>query len=454
MSRSTKFLAAVGAAFLMPLFVAVVAPQVVTSASAFAEDEKPEPKYKNVQTRQRQSVGATCGKALEKVQPDLEAENWKGSLVLLKEIEANSKTCKSDYEQTQVWKFQAYVYYSLDDYNNAIRSYKKVVDGVGTPPELKLDTRYTLAQLYTVQEDYRNAALQLEAWMKESTIVGADAKMLLAQIYYQLDRKKESLRFVEEAIADVESKDILPKEGWWGLQRVLYYEKGNYPKVTSILEKMVKHYPKWTYWRQLGGMYGEQERETDRLVATEVVYLNNQLETESQVMSMAYMYLGAEVPYRAAKIIEKGMKDGIITRSAKNLEVLGTAWYQSKDLQKAVIALESASKKADTGNLQARLAGIYLDLGRDTEAYRAADRAAKKGGMKRPESNYLIMGNALINLHCYSDAIKAFGSSIKVATDEKSKRYPRQWIKYAEAEGDRLDKLRKVGATVPSCKKG
>ena len=74
--------------------------------------------------------------------------------------------------------------------------------------------------------------------------------------------------------------------------------------------------------------------------------------------------------------------------------------------------------------------------------------------MKRPESNYLIMGNALINLHCYSDAIKAFGSSIKVATDEKSKRYPRQWIKYAEAEGDRLDKLRKVGATVPSCKKG
>ncbi|MDO7636397.1 MAG: tetratricopeptide repeat protein, partial [Porticoccaceae bacterium] len=308
--------------------------------------------------------------------------------------------------------------------------------------------------LYTVQEDYRNAALQLEAWMKESTIVGADAKMLLAQIYYQLDRKKESLRFVEEAIADVESKDILPKEGWWGLQRVLYYEKGNYPKVTSILEKMVKHYPKWTYWRQLGGMYGEQERETDRLVATEVVYLNNQLETESQVMSMAYMYLGAEVPYRAAKIIEKGMKDGIITRSAKNLEVLGTAWYQSKDLQKAVTALESASKKADTGNLQARLAGIYLDLGRDTEAYRAADRAAKKGGMKRPESNYLIMGNALINLHCYSDAIKAFGSSIKVATDEKSKRYPRQWIKYAEAEGDRLDKLRKVGATVPSCKKG
>ena len=53
--------------------------------------------------------------------------------------------------------------------------------------------------------------------------------------------------------------------------------KNNYNKVISILEKLVKHYPKWTYWRQLGGMYGEREREMDRLVATEVVYLNGQL---------------------------------------------------------------------------------------------------------------------------------------------------------------------------------
>ena len=133
----------------------------------------------------------------------------------------------------------------------------------------------------------------------------------------------------------------------------------------KILEKLVKHYPKWTYWKQLGGMYGEREREMDRLVSTELIYLNGQLSKESEVMSMAYMYLGAEVPYRAAKIIDKGMQDGYVERSSKNLEVLGTAWYQARDLDSAVSALEAASEKADTGNLQARLAGIYLDLGRD-----------------------------------------------------------------------------------------
>ena len=200
-------------------------------------------------------------------------------------------------------------------------------------------------------------------------------------------------------------------------------------------------------------MYGEQERETDRLVATEMVYLNGQLDKESQVLSMAYMYLGAEVPYRAAVIIEKGMKDGIVKSSAKNLEILGTAWYQAKDLNNAVKALENASKKSDTGNLQARLAGIYLDLGRDAAAYKAATRADKKGDVKKPDSNFLVMGNALINLNCYQDAVGAFKKSLKVAKDKKGKRYPKQWIRYAETEGNRLQKLRDVGATVPGCNK-
>ena len=221
----------------------------------------------------------------------------------------------------------------------------------------------------------------------------------------------------------------------------------------KILEKLVKHYPKWTYWKQLGGMYGEREREMDRLVSTELIYLNDQLNKESEVMSMAYMYLGAEVPYRAAKIIDKGMQDGYVERSSKNLEVLGTAWYQARDLDSAVSALEAASEKADTGNLQARLAGIYLDLGRDKDAYRAATRASKKGGVKRPDTNYLVMGNALVNLNCFNDAISAFKKSLKNAKDKKAMKYPRQWIKFSESEGSRLQKLRDVGLKIRACGK-
>jgi len=455
MFKSIKNLTLFSAAFLLPLMIAMVDPSCSVGAAAVAEEEdkKEEPKYKNVKTRKRQSVGAKCAKALEKVQVVLEEENWPESMAMLDNIESSTKTCKTPYEQTQVWKFKGYVYYSLDDLSGAIRSYRQVIDGEGTPEDLRLDTRYTLAQLYTAEERYAEAARELEIWIEQSKIIGNDARSLLAQIYYQLDRKADALRMIEQAIADVESKGKLPKERWWSLQRVLYYEKNDYKKVISILENLVKHYPKWTYWKQLGGMYGEQERVMDQLVASELVYLNGELDKESQVMGVAYMYLGAEVPYKAAQIIARGMDDEIVERNAKNLEVLGTAWYQAKHLNRALESLESASQFSDSGELKSRIAGIYLDLGRDKEAYKAAKKAAKKGSVKRPDSNYLVMGNALVNMHCYKDAIAAFQKSLKAATTKKAKRYPKQWIKYADVEGTRLGKLRDLGAKVPSCRK-
>ncbi|MGB2102225.1 MAG: tetratricopeptide repeat protein [Porticoccaceae bacterium] len=440
--------------FMMPVMVSTVAPYSDFSASAFAEEkEKEEPKFKNVKTRKRQSVGAKCGKALEKIQVVLEEEDWPKSMDMLEGIEASSKTCKSPYELTQVWKFKGYVYYSLDDFPGAIRSYKQVINGEGTPEDLRLDTRYTLAQLFTAEERYADAAEQLEIWIDESTIVSNDARGLLAQIYYQLDRKEESLNMLELAIADVESKGKLPKERWWSLQRVLYYEKNDYDRVIAILEKLVKHYPKWTFWKQLGGMYGEQERPLDQLVASEVVYMNGKFDKESQVMGVGYMYLSAEVPYKAGKIISQGIEDGIIESNAKNLEVLGTAWYQAKELNLALQALDAASQYSDSGDLQSRMAGIYLDLGKDSEAYKASLKAAKKGNVKRASSNYLIMGNALVNMHCYKDAIAAFQKALKAAETKKEKKFPTQWIRYADVEGERLDKLRKLGAEVPSCRK-
>ena len=440
--------------FMLPVMISTVVPSSDFGGSVFAEEKKKEePKFKNVKTRKRQSVGAKCGKSLEKVQMLLEEENWLASMEMLEGIEASTKTCKSPYELTQVWKFKGYVYYSLDDFNGAIRSYKQVIDGEGTPEDLRLDTRYTLAQLFTAEERYADAAEQLEIWIDESTIVSSDARGLLAQIYYQLDRKDESLTMLELAINDFESKGKLPKERWWSLQRVLYYEKNDYNRVIEILEKLVKHYPKWTFWKQLGGMYGAQERSMDQLVASELVYLNGKYDKENQVMGMGYMYLAAEVPYKAAQIISKGIDDEIIESNAKNLEVLGTAWYQAKELNRALQALSRASEYSDSGDLQSRMAGIYLDLGNDSEAYIASLKAAKKGNIKRPSSNYLIMGNALVNMHCYKDAIGAFQKALKAAETKKEKKFPTQWIRYADVEGTRLGKLRDLGAEVPSCRK-
>jgi tetratricopeptide (TPR) repeat protein len=432
--------------FFRRSLTALLVPFTLCAFGALAAEEE-ESKYANVKTKQRQAVGQKCGKVLEGVQEMTEAEQWPQARSAL---EGALGSCTSSYEKSQVYNFLGYVYYSLDRYKDAINTYKKMLNEPDVDERQAINTRYTVAQLYLVIEDYANAAKELEAWMRVSPIVGSDAKVLLGQAYYQLNRKSEALKLVEEAIREQEAKGNLPKEGWWSLQRVIYYERGDYKKVVSILKQMIKHYPNFSYWRQLGGMYSELNQEMNQLVATELVYLSGDMDKERQLLSMAYLYIGAEAPYMAARILEKAMKEGKVKRTGENLEVLGLAYQQGQDSKKALPVLEQAAKASGKGSLYSRLSGVYLDLDENEKSVAAARNAIKRGGLKRIDLTYMNLGNALINLHCYEDAVKAFK---KAAKDDRSAKYARQWIQFAEREGDRRSKLIQSGAKISGCKK-
>ena len=61
--------------------------------------------------------------------------------------------------------------------------------------------------------------------MERAAIIGADAAYAAGTDLLSVGSQNRVSEMLEAAISDVESKGILPKEGWWGLQRVLYYEK-------------------------------------------------------------------------------------------------------------------------------------------------------------------------------------------------------------------------------------
>jgi len=410
--------------------------------------EQKERKYENAKTKKRSAVGQKCGKKLEQVQVELEAERWSQAKSLLNS--SLKSACSSSYEKSQVWNFLAYANYSSDNITGAISNYKKLLAEPGVDERTKTSVYYSIAQLYFSTENYANAAKYLEIWMKASTVVGADAKVLLGQAYYQLERKRDALRMVNEGISEWEKKGQLPKENWWGLQRVIYYENKDYKRVVSILKKLIKHYPKYSYWRQLGGMYGELNQDINQLVATELGYLAGNMSKERELLSMAYLFMGADAPFLAARVVEKGIEQGVIKKTAKNWEFLGQAWQQAQSGSKARTALEQAASLSDGGKIWARLAGVYLDIGEDKKAVRASRNALNKGGLKRNDLAYMVLGNAQINLHCYQGAATAFE---KAARDKRSAPYARRWISHANKEGARRKQLRDMGANIAGCSK-
>jgi len=242
------------------------------------------------------------------------------------------------------------------------------------------------------------------------------------------------------------------------LQKVLYYEKSdnknggnkkyNNKKVVSILKQLITHYPKHLYWHQLGGMYGQMEENNHRLASLDILYLDKALTKNRDLLSLAYLYLGADVPYRAAQIIEQGIEQKIIESDAKNLELLGGAWQQARETQKALEPLQQAAIKSDTGEIWSRLAMVYLDLDENAQAVKAARNALKKGQLKYPSYTQMTLGNALVNLNCYRKATDIFA---KAAENKKSEKTAKQWRTYVLGEADRRDSLIESGANIEGC---
>ena len=430
------------------LYIAAQDARVFLWSDAQAAEKKEQRKYDKAKTKKRSSVSQKCGGKLEQAQLELEAERWSQAQSILKD--SLGSACASGYEKSQVWNFLAYTYYSRDNIKQAINSYKKVLAEPETDERMRASVYYSVAQLYFVSEDYANAAKNLEIWMKEATVVGADGKVLLAQAYYQLSRKRDSLRLLSAVIKEWLDKGKTPKENWWGLQRVIYYENKNYKQTLAVLKKLVKHYPKYSYWRQMGGMYAELKQDINQLVSTELVYLAGNTDKERELMSLAYLFIGADAPFLAARVVEKGFKDKLIEKTEKNMEFLGHAWQQAQDGSKARPVLEEAAKLSDKGAIWARLAGVYLDMGEDKKAVRASRNALNKGGLKRKDLTYMVLGNAQLNLHCYKDAAQAFE---KATMDKRSARFASKWITYAGNEGKRRKQLQQMGANIAGCSK-
>ncbi len=428
-----------GAVALLPALFNAAAKELGFSEQVFAQihaqETKEKPTYK---TKKSYSLRQPVFKDFAKVQEKTDLEDWKGALLVLQDLEKNKSAKYTSFEKANLWNYFAWINYSLENYSGAIVYYEKVLKEEQLSEALQLGTLYTLAQLKFVQEEYKQAITLLKKWMTLQPIVGADPYVLLAQGYYQLDDMNQSLTHINTAVDMYETKGKVPKEHWFALQRAIYYDKGDNKKVINILEKMVKHYSKSTYWKQLSGMYGSVGREKDQLHALETAYIMGAVTKEKELMNLAYLFMGEEAPYKAAKIIDKGIKNKQIEETSKNLEVLATAWRLAQEIKKSIPEMAKAASKSEKGDLYARLAGIYLDSDQYQEAINSGNQALKRGGVKRADQLSIVMGMSLVNLGKYAESLQYFRTAAK---DKRSERFAVQWVKFAESEIKREEKL-------------
>ncbi|MFD1217334.1 tetratricopeptide repeat protein [Microbulbifer celer] len=390
-------------------------------------------------TRKAPSMRESAFKHLGKAQEAADAGNWQEALAALREMEAGKDKLNA-YETAQMYYFYGFVNYSMERYPQAINYYKQVLaqGQENLPVALEVGTLLTIAQLYFVQEDYKQALVYLNKWFALSDDVTADKYALRAQAYHQVGESGKAMADITKAINMYEQEGKTPKENWFQLQRYFYYEDNDYKNVAKVLEKLVKYYPKGEYYKQLAGMYGELKREDDMLHMMEAAYVAGALQKEKELLNMAYLFMGAEMPYKGAKVIDKGIKEKKIERTSKNLESLAQAYQMAQELQKSIPELEAAASMSDKGDLYSRLAGIYLDLDKNEKAVSMGSKALQKGDIKRPDQLYIVLGMANANLKKYDTSLDYLKKALK---DKRSEKFARQWISFVENEKNRAEQL-------------
>ncbi len=423
----------------------------------YAQDEKPKPKFANSETKKVKALSKQFGDRLRPINELLVPEecneggkltkeecdrlqpgNFRKAFPLLQKMENNPKW--KSHEKAHLFGTLGYVSYQLDNTNGAINYYLKAINEEDISTGVYTNTLRTIGQLYLSIEDYHNAIKYLKQWMDTQESIDATIFAIISQAYYNLEDYNNSLKHIEIAIGKDESSKGIAKENWYGIQRAIYAQRKNYKKVIQILEKLIVHYPKVNYWLELGGMYSELEQDDKRHAAYDLVNLMKGLDSESRLMGLAYMYLSS-APYTSAQLISKGMKDKIIERSVKNLQVAGSAYAQSRDYSKAIPFLEEAAEKDSKGESYARLADVYASLNHHNEAITAGNKALKMGGIKRPDLLKLSIGTALFDTREYDKALEIL-KTIKSKSLRKSRD---SWVRHVRNEIKREKQLKDSG---------
>jgi len=432
-----------GALLALPMAAAQVALTQAFSDAGFADIgaaiAQEEQKKKQQETRRTPALRNKVYEQLAKAQTFIEEKQYAEALEILGDMAARpGKRALNSYELASLYNLFAFVYYSQEDYPKALGAYENVVSQPDIPLAMEINTRYTIAQLYFVMERWRQGIDALKNWFKVADMPSAQAYILLAQGYYQLKDYDESLQNTLTAMNMYREKGKVPKEQWYSLARFLYFDKDDIPNTIAMLEEMLVHYPKKQYWVQLSHMYGEAKDERRQLSAMETAYVQDMLTKDREQVTMAYLYLNAEVPYKAARVLEDGIGNETVEDSSRTLEILGNSWRQAQEVKKSIPVMERAAGKSDKGELYCRLGNIYLDNDQYRQAIKANKEGLKRGGVRRPDNCQLVLGMAYFNDKQYGNARKAFKEAAK---DKRTKKYAVQWIDYMDNEIARQEKL-------------
>ena len=217
----------------------------------------------------------------------------------------------TDYERQNVLNYLGFVYYNMDDINSAMQIYDEMLQIPTMEEQIRKQTIYTLSQLNTMQENYDRAIQLIEEYFvletnpASGTLHPVCAEPVSGQPicgHDPTDRNRDG-RCSGNGIKR------LKKTGTCCLTSPTSSRKIT-RKVRDIQKILLVNWPKKRYWFSLAGAYTELGEDNNLIYAYDAAHTQGMLEKESELVTMAQLYMQAEVPYKAATLLDSKRNEG------------------------------------------------------------------------------------------------------------------------------------------------
>ncbi|MCV2883135.1 hypothetical protein OE749_00300 [Aestuariibacter sp. AA17] len=376
-------------------------------------------------------VGERTGK---KIQKALEAYNndlIDEALALLYEIDP-----KGSYDKAFTDNFIGKMLAGKEgEGQKALKYLKGSVEPKSLNDSEHASTLRLVADLSMQEKEYDQAIRFYKNWMDFTCKQDPDIYTRMAQAYYETKQLPKIVEPADKAIALYEK----PNKNPYVLKLTSFYERKMFKETVEVAEELVRKFPdNKQWWSQLGFFYMSVEDYKKALSTMEIAYNQGFLSKKSEIKALAQLYATNGIPYKAAKILEKYIKSGLIERDAKSVSSLANAYHQAKEYKESAQYYGEAGKLSNDSDYFRRQGTLLLAA----EDYKGAIVALQKA-LDLGNDNVGRIHIALMEANMYTDNFKqAIYHARQAKKDKSTERNARAWEPYIiEKAGNRGIKI-------------
>lgn len=347
---------------------AVVGVAALPVSSAFAA---PDPaKIAERKARKSQAVGEKVGKAIAKAFELYSANQINEAIALLEPIQATT-----DFDKAFRARFLGNLYAEKSP-GKAARFLEEAVKYDVLSFTDHAATLKLLADVTLMEKQYEKAIKHYNAWLDFTGEQNADVELRIASCYFELKQFAKIIPHADRAISW--SKE--PKKGAYDMKYYAYYELKQTKKAIEVLETIVTLFPaEKNSWINLGQFYAMDEQFDRALAIISMAYKQGYLTKESEIKLLSQLYSNNNVPYKAAVLLEKHMKSGLLKKDRANMLAIASSFNAARDFKKAADYFGEIAKSENDGDAYRRQGNALLLANQDEAAIAALLKALEAG---------------------------------------------------------------------------